>query len=289
MVIKHFCGPTCTDESWKGTLLLIHGIDGHGEATWKKSNHTASWPEALSTEFDGLAVYSAFLDYRVFTVETGVPERLIENHSEALLKSIEALRLADKPLFFIAHSLGGILLNRMLADSLNLDPNGYFRDRRARVQGAFYLACPHNGSPFAAHPLRYVISPLRPMTITVADLKADSRVVKDVRKRIAGSVIYYPHCKIVTVNETRPILQNLPWWKAGDVVARVFRSIGPVVPVESSRLGLPNELEINVDLDHFDICDLGLEEAAEVRRELKELVSKSLGRTTKLSDIGVTC
>ncbi|MFZ1426251.1 MAG: hypothetical protein WAS21_05735 [Geminicoccaceae bacterium] len=134
-------------------IIFIHGIYGDPDATFRNSSATKSWPELMSEDNRKMRVGAGppLSDYTVasVTIESSRDSTLsIEELSTRLATDLIDAGVFDEyqHVFFIAHSMGGILLKRMLIASA-FDPR--FAVILDRTQAAILISVPSKGSEAA--------------------------------------------------------------------------------------------------------------------------------------------
>lgn len=122
-------------------IIFVHGLQGHPFRTWTKKGFK-SLPHLLmeDEQFNLYDIYS-------FGYNTGF---ILKRHhfkviSNLLNTEIEA-RIDHKEIYFVTHSMGGIIVQSMLAEQVERD-NKVFKNK---VKGIVYLAVPFAGSSMAS-------------------------------------------------------------------------------------------------------------------------------------------
>ena len=94
-------------------------------------------------------------DADVASFKEGVSKDKIHNHAETLVQRLSANRsleeVTDRPIIFICHSLGGLIVKRALSYSYNITSPNLEQQRSIYVStyGIVFLGTPHNGSDLA--------------------------------------------------------------------------------------------------------------------------------------------
>jgi len=221
-------------------LVAVHGLNPtntefHAEQTWTAEGKL--WlrdflPSRAPTARVLLFGYNSNVAFETSTA--GVLEQ-----AENLLNRLKSKRATapDRPLIFICHSLGGIVVKQALVHA-KLDDS--YRQIRTATYGIAFFGTPHQGGnhtylgDIASSIARAVLRNPRPNFMEA--LKGDSlfadTFVQHFRQLLED---YY----ILSFFETRP-----------------FKKLGTIVDKKSATLGLPGtrEKQIAMDADHSHIC-----------------------------------
>ncbi|KAL8792224.1 MAG: hypothetical protein Q9195_005180 [Heterodermia aff. obscurata] len=142
-------GPALVD------VIFIHGLDGHPYRTWASEATKTFWPAQLlppilEEEKARILVYGYNAD--VTPVADGVlSKEKIHNHAQNLLAELWANRkqqqATDRPIIFIAHSLGGLIVKRALVHSSGIRGNkiAHLRSIYVSTHAILFFGTPHKG------------------------------------------------------------------------------------------------------------------------------------------------
>lgn len=223
----------------KVDVIFVHGLGGDAFSTWK-SGEGASWPHWLGEDLPEVGVWS--LDYAASPSKWGSLGRLMGDrdagHAMALpdraaqvLDSLVLDGFGERPLFFICHSLGGLLVKQILRTSGDsVDP----RRRRVAEQtrAVLFLATPHAGATLAsiADRFRAVFG----ATVSIEDLKAHDAHLRDLYN-------WYRNHSVALGITTRTYFE--------------LRGVGGVLPIVDATSAQPGvgDDAIGLDEDHFSI------------------------------------
>lgn len=141
-----------------GDVIFFHGLGGNGRATWETSNSVSKsekeqgfvsyFPSDLSDEFLNLNIW--VIDYSTQVTEwfEGTLFDDFERHCYGLLEYLLANEIGSRPLVFICHSLGGIVVKEILRNSYSPKVN-----RRSQLfyntRAVSFIATPHKGADLA--------------------------------------------------------------------------------------------------------------------------------------------
>ncbi|KAF5025375.1 hypothetical protein F66182_2540 [Fusarium sp. NRRL 66182] len=200
----------------RADIVFVHGLQGHPEKTWTFKNEAErvplTWRERLLRQrrrqravgatvywpYDLLCVHDEFASSRVMTwgYDTkvlreffkGNDSQNISQHGNNFLVRLQQERRDNptRPLIFVAHSLGGIIVKAALAISKNSQHQPQYLPIYSSILGIIFLATPHNGSGTAGWGL--IASNLakvalqRPSRSVLRGLKPNSEVLENLQR-----------------------------------------------------------------------------------------------------------
>ncbi|KAH7322883.1 Alpha/Beta hydrolase protein [Stachybotrys elegans] len=140
-------------------IVLVHGLNGSPDKTWTADNGVF-WPlDLLPASLRGapanVLVYGYNADVYARRVDRSASDNFIHQHAQTLVTSLALYRRSedrlDKPIVWVCHSLGGILVKRALLYSNDvrdpyLDLN---RSIYVSTYGIIFLGTPHMGADAA--------------------------------------------------------------------------------------------------------------------------------------------
>lgn len=214
--------------SRSGDVVFVHGLNGDARDTWLNRNKEY-WPDWVAEDWPQLAIWS--LDYDASASAWFGKSMALSDRAINVLDLLYVNGIGNKPICFVAHSLGGLLVKQMIrhADTIGQSYHNLAKFTRAIV----FLATPHAGAQLATL-IESIGIVLRP-TQVVDELKYD-----------------------------HPRLHELNLWYRSNVQRLAIRSCvlhetrsthGQVVVNSSSAdPGLDGIIPIPVDADHISIC-----------------------------------
>jgi hypothetical protein len=139
-------------------LVFVHGLNGHPHDSWTSKTTKCFWPvdllpDVLASQRPRILTYGYNADVTAFT--DGASRDSIVSHAETLASNLAANRnlrdCSDRPIIFICHSLGGLVVKRALiyCRSLSNERTEHLRSVYVSTFGILFLGTPHNGSDIA--------------------------------------------------------------------------------------------------------------------------------------------
>uniref|UniRef100_A0AAQ6A365 Protein SERAC1 n=1 Tax=Amphiprion ocellaris TaxID=80972 RepID=A0AAQ6A365_AMPOC len=237
----------------KADVLFIHGILGAAFKTWRqkdrvtleekrgaesRDDYTECWPKSwLAADCPNLRVLSVEYDSHLSDWMAKCPaenqRKSLAYRSQELLKKLKQAGVGERPVVWVAHSMGGLLVKKMLMDaSEDPDMQGLLQN----TKGVMFYSVPHHGTFMAEYSVnvRYLLFP----SIEVRELCKDSPALRNLNENFLN-IAKEKEIKVLSFAETLPT------------------NIGPmikilVVPTQSANLGIGELIE--VDVDHLNIC-----------------------------------
>jgi pimeloyl-ACP methyl ester carboxylesterase len=127
--------------------VFIHGLGGNGSTTWECGvNPSFSWPAELARKYPEIGVWS--ITYAASPSEWLGTSMPIEDRSQNLLTLLHVRQIGQRPLIFVAHSLGGLVVKQMIRDAQGMN-HSEWTPILENTKGVVFLATPHQGSELA--------------------------------------------------------------------------------------------------------------------------------------------
>ncbi len=137
-------------------MVFVHGLGGDAFETWRYgADKSTSWPHLLGEDFPDLGVWSVGFaasptkwqrlrhpfskSFRDAGHGMALPDRALE-----VLNLMAQGGLGERPILFICHSLGGLVVKQILrrsSDAFDQREKAIFLHTRA----VLFLATPHSG------------------------------------------------------------------------------------------------------------------------------------------------
>lgn len=212
-------------------VIFVHGLGGDKLETWEADGTEKTfWPAWLASDVPSVAVHSLAYDASP-SAWLGHAMPLVDR-SRNILALLEAEGIGNRPLVFIAHSLGGLLVKQMLQSGETLGNPGWQRLARA-TRGVIFLATPHAGSRLADY--LNLLGKLARTTAAIDDLRANEPHLRDLST-------WYSN------NASRLGIETEAYFEARDTKG------ARIVDESSANPGISGVVPIPVDADHFEIC-----------------------------------
>ncbi|KAL2815023.1 hypothetical protein BJX63DRAFT_431122 [Aspergillus granulosus] len=139
-------------------IVFVHGLNGHPHRTWTSTKTGAFWPVDLLPEVldqSRVRILTYGYNANVTSFTDGASKDRILNHSETLAAKLAANRTikkcSERPIIFVCHSLGGLVVKRALiySRSVTNEKVEHLRSIYVSTYGILFLGTPHNGSEVA--------------------------------------------------------------------------------------------------------------------------------------------
>ena len=103
----------CDNPDREGDVIFVHGLDGDPIETWRPAGHSGpAWPEWLGEALPDVGVW--LLSYAAASTRWKGHAMALADRAPSALALLDIEGLGERPLVFIAHSLGGLLVKQML-------------------------------------------------------------------------------------------------------------------------------------------------------------------------------
>ncbi len=196
----------CENSQPRGDIVFVHGLAGHPWGTWhpksKKDNQDLDfWPYWLGEELQADGT-----DVNVWTFGYDAPRSKYSgwgmslfDQASNLLKNLEVKDIGDRPLIFVTHSMGGLVVKKVIRTAQDFD------DKKAIIEqtkGIVFLSTPHQGSDLAN--LINKVKVLTRTTVSVKELRAHEPQLRELNQWYLQNVEKFG-IKTEVFYETQPI------------------------------------------------------------------------------------
>ncbi|KAI1620006.1 hypothetical protein EDD37DRAFT_569847, partial [Exophiala viscosa] len=261
-------------------IVFIHGLTGDRERTWTHEAALQSWPQAILPNHLPSARILTF-GYDAYIVRKGkaVTNQLMD-HSLDLLNALTLCRqspqASSRPLFFVAHSLGGLVCKDAILHSRN-NADAHLRAVFDSTAAIAFLGTPHAGSDLASW-ARLSAKALGVFKSTNTDLLSVLQASSEVLHRIQNDFV----SMLRDLASKQRSLNITCFWES-----QPMPLVGKIVDRTSATL--PGYNAISIHANHRDMVRFHAAEdpgfvsvLGELRRWVGDIQSSELDRTAKL-------
>ncbi|KAI1314239.1 hypothetical protein F5Y03DRAFT_336508 [Xylaria venustula] len=224
-------------------LIFVHGLGGSSRRTWSwERNPDNFWPAWIRHE-QGLSHFRVFTFGYNANFNDSDNSSSILDFSKGLLVRMRTYGHGDenssigmKPIVFVAHSMGGLVVKKALIVGKNDD---YYSLMLSKVHGIMFLSTPHRGSNYARS-LNTILSVMvgSSAKVYISELESSSTSIEDVGEQFRAICSSW---ELVSLYESRPT-------KLSPGIKRM------IVGKDSGVLNYPREISSPVDADHHTVC-----------------------------------
>ena len=146
-----------TDES-EFDVIFVHGLLGGVFRTWRQCdseknspNYTKCWPKSwLANDIENVRILG--IDYPTYlsdwNIECPSDKFTLKDRSTQVINILTKEKVGQKPILWVVHSMGGLLVKQILLDSYQSD-NQILKRIANQTKGILFYAVPHKGSDMA--------------------------------------------------------------------------------------------------------------------------------------------
>ncbi|OBT63079.1 hypothetical protein VE03_07456 [Pseudogymnoascus sp. 23342-1-I1] len=220
-------------------IVFVHGLRGNALETWSKE--LVCWPrDFLKHDIPNVRIITWGYDSGVANALKYASKESIFGHSETLLSDVAMLRSdTHRPVIFVGHSLGGLVIKEALIKSAAYQSHGRhpsLGNIYSHAKGIIFLGTPHRGSGKTdfANIIASVakVSLRQPNKQLLRTLSRDSEVLENQREQFTTITREIP---IVCIREELPT------------------AIGMIVPEYSASMDGFNVRKDSIPANHMDM------------------------------------
>lgn len=199
----------CSNESRTVDVIFVHGLEGDAKQTWHPENQPSKyWPQWISEKLPDVGVWS--LDYEAAKIKWSGDALPLSDRAKDILGRLVLAGLGTKPIVFVTHSLGGLVVKQLLRHAREMGVEDWKKIGES-ISGIMFIATPHSGSDLSGY-LSMISAIARP-TAAVADLAAHHPRLRELNEwfrnnfvamRLTATVLYETKLtkSFMVVNET---------------------------------------------------------------------------------------
>ncbi|EQB44810.1 hypothetical protein CGLO_16409 [Colletotrichum gloeosporioides Cg-14] len=225
-------------------IIAVTGLAGNAYGSWAHDENEM-W---LRDSLQFTAPNARILTYGyVSKVENGCSFGILQDHACAFLVNLLLMRdegrCESRPIIFIGHSLGCLIVKKAMIDAASRGINM----ARLPVRAIIFLAAPHKGLDVEA---LQTLFKGQPSETLVHELKKGSPTLLELNTKfsqIAGDIDILT-CYEMKQTKQAVILENGKWAREGSPVIMVDR--------DSAILFMEKEKAVGVDADHSEIAKI---------------------------------
>lgn len=171
----------CENVNRRGDVIFLHGLAGNAWDTWhwqkpndKDYNRDNFWLKWLGEDLKDVGIWT--FGYDAARLRANGSAMPLFDQASNLLDDLENFGIGERPIIFVTHSMGGLLVKKMLSTAENFP-----RDKRKKAvidstKGIVFLSTPHVGSDLAQW-LKSLAGFLT--TVNVEELKAHAPQLRE--------------------------------------------------------------------------------------------------------------
>jgi protein SERAC1 len=125
----------------RADIVFVHGLKGDERATWTSGG--GFFPSWIAEDFPDCGVWSLGYEANFFKDAMAIDDRATN-----LLAYLTVKGIGKRPVVFVVHSLGGLLVKNLLRQAVELK-NARWLSLPKETKGVVFLATPHTGSDIA--------------------------------------------------------------------------------------------------------------------------------------------
>jgi NACHT domain len=243
----------CENARRQADVIFVHGLDGDARTTWHPQEQpTHFWPAWLGEDCPQLGVWS--LGYAVSASAWKGHSMPLYDRADNTLDLLDLDGIGQRPLAFVCHSLGGLLIKQALRNAIDAHHNPHWQAIARQTWLIVFLSTPHSGASMANW-IQYLGKLLR-TTVSVAELEAHHPRLRELNNW------YRDHVESLGI-QTFVYYEKLP-------------TTGLLVVDETTaNPGIPGVRPIPVDEDHRSICKPASREV-QIYRRVKRLLEDTV-------------
>ena len=127
-----------------GDVILVHGLGDDHRGTWQVANEPSLfWPSWLAVDVPDINIWS--LDYHVKAAEWKSKTMPLPERATNTLAVLEASGIGKRPIVFVTHSFGGLLVKQLLRSAVDFHQPAWSAIA-TNTKAVVFISTPHGGS-----------------------------------------------------------------------------------------------------------------------------------------------
>jgi pimeloyl-ACP methyl ester carboxylesterase len=244
----------CDNADRIADVIFVHGLGGNALGTWHPNGNIHDdkfWLSWLGDDIKNIAIWSLSYEVEPF-LWRGQTMPLVDRATN-VLAVLDSFNIGQFPLFFVTHSLGGLLVKQMLRHANDFGTPKWKNILR-ETEGIVFLSTPHSGADIANW-LKY-IGGILGATVSVQELQANDSRLRELNQ----------------VFRNQEKLRGIPI----QVYCEKRKTSGILVVDETSAdPGIPGVIPIPMDFDHISICKPDSKDSL-IYRRVKQFIEENL-------------
>jgi|GEM_PF-1091341 len=185
----------CDNEDRKADVIFVHGLGGDAFETWTHPDDpNAFWPKWLGEDFPEVGVWSlGYVATKSNVARNSSKNMPLLDLAVELLELLSLDGIGSRPLMFVCHSMGGLLVKHVIRKAFDLQKNNQERrELLSQTKAVFFLATPHSGSELASYAdfwAGYFASVNRMIAVNVSELQLNSHYLKDLLEWYSNNAV----------------------------------------------------------------------------------------------------
>jgi pimeloyl-ACP methyl ester carboxylesterase len=221
----------CANADREMDVVFVHGLGGDAKQTWHPNGKPMDfWPKWIGEELPQIGVWS--IDYEAAKTKWTGDALALPDRATDLLGRMELAGFGSRPIVFVTHSLGGLVVKQVLRHAREMAVPDWKAIADA-ARGIVFLATPHAGADLSGY-LKAVSTFARP-TAAIGDLQAHHERLRELNIWFRNN-LQAMGVRIKVMYETKPTSGFL------------------IVNATSADPGVNGVVPLPIESDHITIC-----------------------------------
>ncbi len=241
-------------------IIFIHGLGGDKYTTWENENGE-SWQNWLAQDYNASVWSIAYGANKTNWIEDDMS---LDKTADFMLGTLKNKGIGKKPYMFVVHSLGGLLVKKIL---LKANVYGEYKELSDMCKSIVFFAVPHTGSGWA-NLLNYAKPLLRNSSLLTALPKGSDGLH-------ALTMEFNAH--IIQNNIETNVFYETKELRAKGILDWLHLKKGIVIVSQDSATKV-HSLNQNIPLpeDHISICKISSRESDTYANKVKPIMNNMI-------------